>query len=137
MPDVKADLIKTVKDAKALEGIWVKKEKGEGIAKLSTPRNHEESQALGHFDAEVNLIGNGLYRMFEIQNYFATLGGKRMENACYAGQSVITDIFRSSASKGFGRGKATMETIKDIKPDISGGHDFPEREEFGYDDDKK
>lgn len=121
-------LVETVKDAKSLEGIWVKKEKGEAIAKISTPRDHAESQALGNFNASVNLLGNGLFRIFEIQNHFATMLGKKPENNCHTGMELITDVFRSSASKTFGRGKATAETIKDMPVDISHNKDFPEPE---------
>lgn len=119
-------LIETVKDAKSLEGIWVKKEKGEAIAKISTPRDHAEAQALGNFNASVNLLGNGLFRIFEIQNHFATMLGKIPENGCHTGMELITDVFRSSASKTFGRGKATAETIKDMPVDMSHKTEFPD-----------
>ena len=102
------DFFIKVKDA------WMQKEKGEGFKRLTTPRDLQESQSLGHFDPQTNLLGNSMIGIIKAQNIVAGPG-----NECNIILEYIEDVFRSSASIKFERGDATKEVLINVKPDIT------------------
>ncbi len=123
-------IIRTVEELTKLKDIYFQKKKGEGLERLSTPRDSEEAASLGDFGATVNLIGNGVKGVARAMNYFAG-------NECNFLSDFVDDVYRSSASKQFKRGLAVRDIIQNVHPDVNVTKgSMPTPEGFGYIGDK-
>jgi hypothetical protein len=110
-----------------IQNILFQKEKGDTLKRESTPFLPEEAQALGDFDAYVNLLGNGIIGIARTMNHFSGV-------ECNTLEDFVTRVFRSSASKGFKRGLAVKEIMVGVKPDINMQQGFrpaPEASDVG------
>jgi hypothetical protein len=118
----------TVNSLVKLQNVIFQKEKGDTLKRESTPFLPEEAQALGDFDAYVNLLGNGIIGIARTMNYFAG-------NECNTLEDFVTRVFRSSASKGFKRGQAVKEIMIGVKPDVNmPSNQIPEPRIYGSED---
>ena len=95
--------IENIDDLNKIKDILFQKEKGEALAKASTPRTSKEDQSTGFFDGKVNMIGNGAIGVATAQNFFAN-------DNCGFIIDFVYSVFRSSASKQARR----LENIKEM-----------------------
>ncbi len=122
------NMVITVEELSKFKEVYFQLKKGEGLERLSTPRDAQEAASLGDFDAMVNLIGNGIKGVARAMNFFS-------KTECPFLTDFIDDVFRSSASKQFKRGTAIKDVIQNVKPDINlSKGSMPTPEAFGYEE---